>query len=70
MRSVTMVLVRADSIAGAYVVDLAQPQGRLAKAFLEPNPAFDTCLRAIAAGQVPSQPAPRHKREPRRLRVL
>jgi hypothetical protein len=28
--------------AGAYVVDLAQPQGRLARAFLEPSPAFDT----------------------------
>ena len=27
---------------GAYVVDLAQPQGRLAKAFLEPNPSFDS----------------------------
>ncbi len=27
--------------AGAYVVDLAQPQGRLAKAVLEPDPALD-----------------------------
>lgn len=27
---------------GAYVVDLAQPQGRLAKAFLEPAPVLDT----------------------------
>ena len=27
--------------AGTYVVDLAQPQGRLARAFLEPDAAFD-----------------------------
>ena len=27
--------------AGAYVVDLAQPQGRLARAFLEPDAGFD-----------------------------
>ena len=27
---------------GAYVIDLAQPQGRLAKAFLEPNAGFDS----------------------------
>jgi hypothetical protein len=30
--------------AGAYVVDLAQPQGRLAKAFLEPAAALDTAF--------------------------
>ncbi|HXV85254.1 MAG TPA: M14 family zinc carboxypeptidase, partial [Gemmatimonadales bacterium] len=30
--------------AGAYVVDLAQPQGRLAKAFLEPSPALDSAF--------------------------
>ncbi|MDQ3698140.1 MAG: hypothetical protein M3373_08970 [Gemmatimonadota bacterium] len=30
--------------AGAYVVDLAQPQGRLAKAVLEPNPTLDTAF--------------------------
>jgi hypothetical protein len=29
---------------GAYVVDLAQPQGRLARAFLEPAPAFDSAF--------------------------
>ncbi|HKG93503.1 MAG TPA: M14 family zinc carboxypeptidase [Gemmatimonadaceae bacterium] len=27
--------------AGAYVIDLAQPQGRMAKAFLEPSPTLD-----------------------------
>jgi len=30
--------------AGAYVVDLAQPQGRLAKAFLEPSPGLDSAF--------------------------
>ena len=30
--------------AGAYVVDLAQPQGRLAKAVLEPAPALDSAF--------------------------
>ena len=30
--------------AGAYVVDLAQPQGRLARAFLEPDAAFDAAF--------------------------
>jgi hypothetical protein len=29
---------------GAYVVDLAQPQGRLARAFLEPAPVLDTAF--------------------------
>ncbi|MBC7790322.1 MAG: hypothetical protein H7Z74_10285 [Anaerolineae bacterium] len=28
--------------AGAYVVDLAQPQGKLAKSFLEPSPSMDS----------------------------
>lgn len=35
--------------AGAYVVDLAQPQGRLARALLEPSTAVDS---AFAASQV------------------
>jgi hypothetical protein len=35
--------------AGAYFVDLAQPQGRLAKAFLEPSPGLDS---AFAASQL------------------
>ncbi|HZF67752.1 MAG TPA: M14 family zinc carboxypeptidase [Gemmatirosa sp.] len=30
--------------AGAYVVDLAQPQGRLARAFLEPAPVLDSAF--------------------------
>jgi len=30
--------------AGAYVVDLAQPQGKVAKSFLEPAPALDTAF--------------------------
>lgn len=30
--------------AGAYVVDLAQPQGRVAKAILEPSPTLDTAF--------------------------
>ncbi|MGQ0648774.1 MAG: M14 family zinc carboxypeptidase [Gemmatimonadaceae bacterium] len=30
--------------AGVYVVDLAQPQGRLARSFLEPAPALDTAF--------------------------
>ena len=30
--------------AGAYIVDLAQPQGRLARAFLEPSPALDSAF--------------------------
>jgi hypothetical protein len=30
--------------AGAYVIDLAQPQGKLARAFLEPNPVMDTAF--------------------------
>lgn len=34
---------------GAYVVDLAQPQGKMAKAFLDPNPPMDT---AFARAQV------------------
>jgi hypothetical protein len=33
--------------AGAYVVDLAQPQGRLAKAFLEPAPAMDSAFARL-----------------------
>lgn len=33
--------------AGAYVVDLAQPQGRLAKAFLEPAPALDSAFARV-----------------------
>lgn len=35
--------------AGAYLIDLAQPQGRLAKSFLEPAPALDS---AFARAQV------------------
>ncbi|NUO65510.1 MAG: hypothetical protein HOQ34_18240 [Gemmatimonadaceae bacterium] len=36
--------------AGAYVIDLAQPQGRVAKAVLEPNAGFDsTFVRAQLA---------------------
>jgi hypothetical protein len=34
---------------GAYVIDLAQPQGKMAKAFLDPNPPLDT---AFARAQV------------------
>ncbi|MGI9077083.1 MAG: M14 family zinc carboxypeptidase, partial [Gemmatimonadaceae bacterium] len=30
--------------AGAYVIDLAQPQGRLAKSFLEASPSLDTAF--------------------------
>ncbi len=33
--------------AGAYVVDLAQPQGRLARAFLEPAPEMDTAFARV-----------------------
>jgi len=33
--------------AGAYVVDLAQPQGRLARAFLEPAPTIDTAFARV-----------------------
>ena len=32
--------------AGAYVVDLAQPQGRVARAILEPSPVLDTVFAA------------------------
>jgi hypothetical protein len=35
--------------AGAYVIDLAQPQGRVAKAVLEPSPSLDT---AFARAQI------------------
>jgi hypothetical protein len=34
---------------GAYIVDLAQPQGKMAKAFLDPTPALDT---AFARAQI------------------
>jgi hypothetical protein len=33
--------------AGAYVVDLAQPQGRLARAFLEPAPGLDSAFARL-----------------------
>jgi hypothetical protein len=33
--------------AGAYVIDLAQPQGRLARALLEPSPALDSVFARL-----------------------
>ena len=33
--------------AGAYVVDLAQPEGKVAKAFLEPSPTMDTLFARL-----------------------
>ncbi|MGH7720242.1 MAG: M14 family zinc carboxypeptidase [Gemmatimonadaceae bacterium] len=33
--------------AGAYVIDLAQPQGKMARAFLEPSPSMDTAFARV-----------------------
>ena len=56
--------------AGSYVIDLAQPQARLATAILEPAPALDSRLRAAAVRHLRAQSAPRGWRQPGRLRVL
>jgi len=59
---------RADFPAGSYVIDLNQPQRRLAKGMLEPQASMDRSFVQRGDREVPAQPAARRRGRQRGLR--